>query len=153
MVQAGYDSPAWAEHGPYSHFEENDKGNPCYVVLHIAKDEESTEPFTLSFTPIVPTGMSSVAQYLIPAGEYNLHLGNQASGAGVGDVFFATAELGENGYPYFDPNDPNFATAPASNDCDVALKGKGYVRVGSNINFSLASPWNYDRRGGAIFER
>ncbi len=148
VVQAGYDSPAWAEHGPYSHFEENDKGNPCYVVLHIAKDEESTEPFTLSFTPIVPTGMSSVAQYLIPAGEYNLHLGNQASGSGVGNVYFATAELGENGYPYFDPNDPNFATAPASNDCDVALKGKGYVRVGSNINFSLASPWNYDRRGG-----
>ena len=29
VVQAGYDSPAWAEHGPYSHFEENDKGNPC----------------------------------------------------------------------------------------------------------------------------
>ena len=86
VVQAGYDSPAWAEHGPYSHFEENDEGNPCYVVLHISKDEESTDPFTLSFTPLNPTGMSSVQQYLIPAGEYNLHLGNQASGSGLGNV-------------------------------------------------------------------
>lgn len=143
VVQAGYDSPAWEEHGPYSHFNERDiEGvkTPCYTVLDIQKNEADEGEFSVAFTPVVPINSTTITEYKIPAGEYSLYLGFRHSGTGTGNVYFATADT-EGGGLYLDPNDANEIK-------DIALKDPGYQLVNSNLNFSLASPWNYDRRGG-----
>lgn len=139
VIQAGPDSYAWSEF-QYSYFPENEDGNPCYTVLDIQKDEADEGEFSLAFTPITPTGLASVTEYKIPAGEYSLHLGFRASATGTGNVYFATCDTEGVGL-HLDPNDTNA-------DKDAALKEPGYQLVNSNINFSLATPWNYDRRGG-----
>lgn len=90
-----------------------------YWLLDIAGDLESTEEFSVEFTPIgydEESGRVSVMR--VPPGEYNLYMGFRSSGHPYVDVLFSSGDT-----PIADDATPVATAIPASQ----------------------STPWNYDR--------
>lgn len=138
-IQAGQNSPAWAEYTyTYFHEQENSSGKmtPRYTYLSLNSDETQEGEFSISFSPVTPTGWNSATEYKIPAGEYTLYLGFRAKAMCTGNVWFATADT---------DNESNSLTVLP--DGDVQLMSN-YKLIATNIDFTAATPWNYDRAEG-----
>lgn len=136
VVAAGKNSDAWSEF-PYTYFDTNEKGEPLYTCIDIRGGEEPTE-FSVSFSPLQPTAertTGEVAEYKIPVGEYTLCMGFRSKDCCTGDILFATAEPDADG------------RLQIAADGDVKLKEPGYTLVRGAIDFSLSTPWNFDRSG------
>ncbi|MCD7711106.1 MAG: fasciclin domain-containing protein [Porphyromonadaceae bacterium] len=141
-VNAGA-TPDW-DCDPFKEFTYTWMSNYRYLRIQNSNSDLDGE-FSVAFTPVTPYEPYTIKRYSIPAGEYTLYLGFRSSGACTGNVYFATAELDEDGNLQIDPDD-DYADNP-----DVLLKSP-YTLVGSNLNFSLATPWNFDRNGGDEME-
>ncbi len=138
VIAAGYPSDAWSEY-TYTYFIENANGEPQYTYMDITGGGGPKE-FSVSFSPLQPTKLKTageVTEYKIPAGEYTLCMGFRSKDCCTGDVLFATAQCDASG---------NLQTDPADPDGDVLLKS-GYKTVRTSIDFTLSTPWNFDRSG------
>lgn len=129
---ADWNSPAFAEY-TYTYFAN-------YRVLEATGAEDATE-FSVAFSPVTPYAPYKITEYKIPAGEYTLYLGFRSSAMCTGNVCFATADT-QNGGLELDPS-----SADAAGVQDVKLMSP-YKLIASNIDFTAATPWNYDRAEG-----
>ena len=149
VLAAGYPSAAFSEY-TNTKFETTSSGQMGYTYADVTGGSDPTE-FSISFTPLQPTAElkgGEVAPYLIPVGEYQLCMGFRSKDCCIGDVYFATAELDNDGKLQYDPTDRDKkGDAEHYGSRDVKLKDGGYSLIGSAIDFSLSTPWNYDRSG------
>ncbi len=133
-VNAGdWTSPAWAEYS-YTYFHTNEDNEPVYTYLRSISDDTQEGDFSVSFSPITPDSWNSVVEYKIPAGEYTLYMGFRAKGMCTGNIWFATA-------------DTQSGDLELQEDGDVKLVS-GYKLIATNIDFTAATPWNFDRAEG-----
>lgn len=148
VLAAGYPSAAFSEY-TNTRFENTSKGQMGYTYADVTGGTDPTE-FSVSFTPLQPTAeltTGEVAEYRIPVGEYQLCMGFRSKDCCIGDVYFATAELSDDKLQYDPADRDKVGDAGSYGSKDVKLKDGGYSLVGSAIDFSLSTPWNYDRSG------
>lgn len=155
VLNAGWPSPAWAEYGTvpgvdlFTEFEKKG-GKYAYTYVNIYGSDDPGE-FSASMTPLRPTALAYGAPaepYMIPAGEYTLHMGVRSKASGMAKVFFGTCELDEDGNMQLaDNGDVKLIVDQTYPDEKLRTDAKGYQLVQTNVNFEASNPWNFDRAG------